>query len=96
MNKTEKKMVARIKFHINTFIKSAPELKDKDKTFLQSYVEDMACECDGMVQMLETFLMDRHGSFEKYKNSKDYKQVIEIRDTIREATVESIMKIREA
>ncbi len=96
MNKVEKKMLERINFHIDTFIKSAPELKEKDKKFLESYVEDIACECDGMIQMLESFLMERHGSFENYKKSKDYKTIIKIRDNVREATVESIMKIREA
>jgi hypothetical protein len=96
MNKIEKRMVERINFHISTFIKTAPELKDKNKKFLESYVEDMACECEGMIQMLQTFLMDRYGSFERYRNSKDYKRIIEIRDNVREATVESILKIREA
>ena len=95
MNKVEKRMVERINFHIDTFIKNAFELNG-NKKYLESYVEDISCECYGMIQMLETFLMDRYGGFEKYKNSKDYKLIIELKDRVREETVESILKIREA
>ena len=93
MNKMEKKMAKYIEEHNRLYINGAHEKLGRYDTpaeEINDFVRDMRTQEDGMIDMLETFLMEKFGTFDKYQKSKDYKEVEALRDRLTKTMLDNI------
>ena len=93
MNKVEKKMIAYIEWHSRLYINGAHEKLGRYDTpteEINDFVRDMRTQENGMIDMLETFLMEKFDTFDKYQKSKDYKEVEALRDRLTKTMLDNI------